>query len=330
MKCKNVFSFGKLRIQNSVVFLIRAAVFVVLFFLNGILKGKTGLSQIILIVACVWTFLSVYEYLMSWLFPQVKEIAFDKDTVTINGKDRFTYNPDNMLFIRPVRITFVDLNLFLYVRDEEEQVTKLYWFGNVFWNKEINKRKEVFDKIISFETKLYEKYAYAYLCDNATEDNTLINIPVARCNKHHLKDILMYYIPASVILLIALFVVLNRPVFAFLMLVSVVVYTLGVFKSISFRRDSKVFINTAEITRKGIRIDNDFFSINDKLKVIFSEKEGKKESFLDDGNYVTLTDGNNTKRFWLGQDELYRKEQTLLKYTLDSLTKYLTMSAQGD
>ena len=330
MKCKNVFSFGKLRIQNSVVFLIRAAISVVLFFLNGILKGKTCLSQIILIVACVWTFLSVYEYLMSWLFPQVKEITFDKDTVTINGKDRFTYNPDSMLFIRPVRITFVDLNLFLYVKDEDEQVTKLYWFGNVFWDKEINKRKEVFDKIISFETKLYEKYAYAYLCDNATEDNTLINIPVARCNKHHLMDILMYYIPASIILLIALFVVLNRPVFAFLMLSSVVVYTLGIFKSISFRRDSKVFINTAEITRKGIRVDNDFFSINDKLKVTFSEKEGKKESFLDDGSYVPLTDGNNTKRFWLGQDALYRKEQTLLKYTLDSLTKYLTMSAKGD
>ena len=330
MKSKNTFSFGKLRIQGSVVFAVRVALSALLFFLYGILKAKTGISQIIFIAACVWTFLSVYEYIMSWIFPQVKEISFDKDTVTVNGKDRFVYYPDSMLFIRPVRLTFLDLNLFLYVKDEEEQITKLYWFGNVFWNKEINKRKEVFEKIISFETKLYEKYAYAYLCDNATEDNTIINIPVARSNRHHLKDILMYYVPASVILLIALFLVLNRPVFSFLMLCSVAIYTLGILKSISFRRDSQVFINTSEITRKGIRVDNDFFAINDKLNVTFSKKDDKKKSILDNGSYVTITDGNNTKRFWLGPDDLYRKEQTLLKYTLDSLTKYLSMNNKDD
>lgn len=330
MKCNNVFSFKNLHIQDGIVFAGRLVIAGLLCFLWIFLKGRISAEYIgyIKLIQCIfilWVIYCVYEYALSWIFPAVKSIAFEQDQIIINDKDKYTYTKDAFISTHIFKFTPIDLNLFLNLRDEAEGKNKIYWFGNIIWSKDAPKRKEAAEKITNFETKLFEKFAYAYLCEDASEDNTFINIDIKRINKEHLIESLIMYIPASVLMLVAMINVLVRPLFFFLFTLSAVIFGLAIARGITFRKNSKVFINTAEITRTGIRIDSDLFSICKDLSVNYlsKEKDKKQVGLLEYGSFMTLSDGKNSKRYWLGPDHLYRKEQVLIKFVLDNIVKYV-------
>jgi len=329
MKCNNAFSFTNFHIQDGIVFAGRVGIAVLLCILWNILKAHaedaTGYIKLIQLIFSFWTVYSVYEYALSWIFPVVKTIEFEQDHIVINGKDKYTYTKDAFVSARVMRFTPIDLNRYLDVVDEEEGKHKIYWFGNVIYNKENSKRKEVCEKIVNFENKLFEKFAYAYLCDNASEDNTFVNIDVKRISQEHLINTIMFYAPASVLLFSACMTILTGPVSLFLFLLSLVLFAFGIMDTIGYRRDIMTFVNTAEITRKCIRLENDLFDINKGLDVTYltKEKDSKELPFKARGTYLKIKDGTKEKRFWLGPDYLCRKEQVLLKYVLDSIVKYV-------
>lgn len=330
MKCKNVFSFGNLHIQNGIVFAVRLLIAGLLCFLWIFLKGRipvqfSGYIKLIQCVFILWMIYSLYEYALSWIFPRIRSLAFEQDKIIINDKDTYTYTKDAFLSSHIFRFTPIDLNLFLNVRDEAEGRNRIYFFGNVIWSPESAKRKEVKEKIVSFENKLFEKFAYAYLCEDATEDNTLINVDIKRINKEHLIEALTLYIPASVLMTAAMINVLVRPLFFFLFAISAAIFAVAILNGIRFRKNSRVFINNCEVTRTGIRIDSDLYSISKDLSVTYlsRDKETKELKINDKGSYLTLTDGKNSKRYWLGYDHLYRREQVLIRFVLDNIVKYV-------
>ena len=330
MKCKNVFSFGNLHIQNGIVFAVRLLIAGLLCFLWIFLKGRIpeqyfGYIKLIQCIFILWMIYSLYEYVLSWIFPRIRSIAFEQDKIIINEKDTYTYTKDAFLSTRIFKFTPIDLDLFLNIRDEAEGKNRIYFFGNVIWSPESAKRKEVKDKMISFETKLFEKFAYAYLCEDASEDNTLINVDIKRINKEHLIEALILYIPASVLMTAAMINVLVRPLFFFLFTISAALFAVAVLNGIRFRKNSRVFINTCEVTRTGIRIDSDLYSINKDLavKYLSREKDSKELKFNDKGSFLILKDGKDSRRYWLGYDHLYRREQVLIRFVLDNIVKYV-------
>lgn len=336
MKCNNVFTFKNLHLQDGIVFAGRLTVAGILCFLWILLKGKLSadhigyakIAQFLFILWCVYT---VYEYALSWIFPRVKSISFEQDKIIINETDTYTYTKDAFIATRIMRFTPIDMNLYLNIRDEAEGKNRIYWFGNIFWCPEAAKFRDVKEKISSFERKLFEKFAYAYLCEESTEDNTFINVDIKRINKEHLIEDVMLYVSASILMLIAMINILILQFFALLFISSVALFVLAILNGIAFRRDSKVFINTAEITRTGIRFDSDLFTIGKDLNVTFlsTDKDKKEMGFWDRGYYIKISDGKNTKRFWLGPTHLYHREQILVHYVLDSIVKYLKASADA-
>ena len=329
MKCNNTFSFSNLHIQDGIVFAARVAVAALLCVLWNILpsdvESAIGYIKLFRVLFVLWMIYSIYEYSLSWIFPQVRSIDLDQDHIIINGKDKFTYTKDSYLSVRYMRFTAIDLNRYIRVIDEEEGKDKIYWFGNIFWSKNKDKRKEAVEKISGFENKLMEKFAYAYLCDNSTEDNTFVNIDIKRLSREHLIDTLLLYVPAFSSSFAGLMTLMTGPVSAFWFICSFILFGFGILNTLSYRRDIKVFVNSAEITRKCIRIDNDLFNIKKELDVsyVMDTKEKKELRFSEHGTYLKMSDGINSKRFWLGPDYLYRKEQILLKYVLDSIVKYV-------
>ena len=336
MKCNNVFTFKNLHLQDGIVFagrLIIAGLLCFLWIFSGrkISAEHIGYIKIIQFLFVLWCICTVYEYVLSWVFPRVKSIAFEQDKIIINGSDRYTYTKDSFISTRIFRFTPVDMNRYLNIKDEAEGKTKIYWFGNIFPGPGSSKFKEVSDKITSFESVLFEKFAYAYLCEESTEDNTFINVDIKRINKEHLMEAAVLYVTASILMLIGLVNVLVRAFFLFMFLSSLAVLIYAALKSIAFRKDSKVFINTIEITRTCIRFDSDLFTVGKDLDVTFLSKDKNKKEmgFFDNGYYIRISDGKNSKKFWLGPTHLYRREQVLVHYVLDSIMKYLKATASA-
>lgn len=330
MKNTNTFNFSNFHIQDAIVFagrvLIASGLCVLYVFLNGKLSPEMiGYALLVRMLFILWTIFSIYEYVLSWVFPRVKSIEFEQNHIIVNGKDKFVYSKDTFTAARVFKFTLIDFNIFLNLKDEEEGLNKTYFFGNVIWNKENSKRQECKEKIIHFETKLYEKFAYAYLCENSSENNTYINVDIKKVNRSHLLSVLKDYIPGAILMLLALINILVRPLFLFLFICSSALFIFAVLKGISFGRDTKVFINSAEITRTVIRFDGDLFNIGNNLKVTYlnSSSDTKKIGILPDGSYIEVSDGKTTKTFWLGPNYLYGREQVLIKYVLDSIINYI-------
>lgn len=278
---------------------------------------KAVMSILIILLVLIGLF-AVVAPLCAFMMPAVRTISIKDGIIKINNDPYDLISEDYTNIWICTSVLFRLMGTVIFVSDHDAGTSQFYWFGP-FIDKEMRKaEKEFSGKLSELRKELYDKYSYDYLCSSSS-GNVLISLPDTLLRKFLFRNVIVNFAAAAVFFAGSLFSIHYLPVCMTLLALIVFFVLRGVRQILMHRINSGILLTSAEITQSGIRIGNKFYSFSDGIKIDFNDVNG----LLEMGSYMTVTCGSICDKYWLGTSNICRRQQTLLKYTLDMVTSYI-------
>lgn len=245
--------------------------------------------------------------------------------------DKYFYGDDSLTYIvtgRSVCPFFCVEGYNIQAFDEDSGIRKTYWAGPGFNKKHNELLKNVNDAL----AEMREDKASSYLdlfykkSSSASQSHIVVTYPVALTLKSLMNRVCIFAATALVLFLISVLNVADVFLFVLIMLSSGLFIYMTVFYFKKHMFYDKNGVSSSEISPKGIRINNDFYSFDQKPVFTYSDLPDKNKKLVLLPSYkemkVSTSDGNE-KVYSLGFDHFCFREQMLMKVSIDSLLKYI-------
>lgn len=260
----------------------------------------------------------------------VKTLDLYDDHFMIND-DKYFYSVDTLTYADISRSLFPFLSVEGYslrAFDENSGIRKDYWVGPRFGKKNNEFLKTVIDALAEARKARANAYLDSFYkkSSSASQSHIVVTYPVALTQKDLILRVYIHAAFAIALFAISLFYVAD--VFMFLLLLlacagcaCLMVYYLR--KNLFYDKNG---ISSSEISPKGIRINNDFYSFD--LKPVFTYSDlpdkNKKIALLPAYKEMKAVASDGKIRVYsLGFDHFCFREQMLMQASIDSLMKYI-------
>ena len=261
-------------------------------------------------------------------YKTVKTVEIGEDYFKINDDTfYFTENGDTYVVSTVGTPVFINSGCILAACDEMNRLVKRYWFGPRLHKRSAQKRVEIMEALYKMMDDHSRKKAdEVFQSLSSSESHIIVNFPVGKVQKAYLNSSILIFAVSLFTFVLSLFFTTQTLYFFAIFAVFVANLVLGILSFRMYLQYQKTAVSSAEISLKGIRINNDLYSFDQKPEFsFFIHPASHEKSRLFDmyKNLVVKTADGNTKLYMLGPIHLCSDSQKLLALSLDRITRYV-------
>lgn len=258
----------------------------------------------------------------------VKKVEIGEDYFKINDDTfYFTAGGDTYVVGTVGNPVLINSGCSLYAVDEMNELKKRYWFGPRLHKKSVQKRVEIMEALYKMMDEHSAKKAdEVFRSLSSSESHIIVNFPVGKVQKDYLNGSIMMFAISLSFFIISLIFTTQTLYFLANFIMFILALVLGILSFRMYLQYQKSTVSSAEISLKGIRINNDLYSFEQNPEfsyVLHPASHDKMRLFDMYKNLIVKTADGSSKLYMLGPVHLCSDSQKLLALSLDRITRYV-------